>query len=175
MTPYTPTPHTQMTPSTPSTPTPTRGRGTGAKRGRKPRGAFPNVSTDSPRPPPQSGPSSSPAMRFTPAQWATPTVPARAATPTSGVIVPAASSTATNAGNVSMDNGDDEPVTTQPASVIAALSSTNTVVLQQGTAVRQSGAPEEDAEGEDELLPAMADDDYSAQLSWQSESKDNLR
>ena len=34
---------------------------------------------------------------------------------------------------------------------------------------------EEDVEGEDELLPAMADDDYSAQLSWQSQSKDNLK
>ena len=34
---------------------------------------------------------------------------------------------------------------------------------------------DEDAEGEDELLPAMADDDYSAQLSWQSQSKDNLK
>lgn len=32
-----------------------------------------------------------------------------------------------------------------------------------------------DEEGEDEMLPAMADDDYSAQLSWQSESKDNLK
>jgi transcription initiation factor TFIID subunit 11 len=34
---------------------------------------------------------------------------------------------------------------------------------------------EEGAEVEDELLPAMADDDYSAQLSWQSQSKDNLK
>lgn len=34
---------------------------------------------------------------------------------------------------------------------------------------------EEEAEAEDELLPAMADDDYSAQLSWQSQSKDNLK
>jgi transcription initiation factor TFIID subunit 11 len=34
---------------------------------------------------------------------------------------------------------------------------------------------DEDGEGEDELLPAMADDDYSAQLSWQSQSKDNLK
>ena len=32
-----------------------------------------------------------------------------------------------------------------------------------------------DGEGDDELLPAMADDDYSAQLSWQSQSKDNLK
>ncbi|PPQ88436.1 hypothetical protein CVT25_011540 [Psilocybe cyanescens] len=34
---------------------------------------------------------------------------------------------------------------------------------------------DEEAEGDDELLPAMADDDYSAQLSWQSQSKDNLK
>jgi transcription initiation factor TFIID subunit 11 len=34
---------------------------------------------------------------------------------------------------------------------------------------------DEDGEGEDELLPAMADDDYSTQLSWQSQSKDNLK
>ena len=74
-----------------------------------------------------------------------------------------------------MDSGDEEPVVTQPAPVTAATSSTATVVPQPGAAVRQPGAPDEDAEGEDELLPAMADDDYSAQLSWQSESKDNLK
>ncbi|KAL6310227.1 hTAFII28-like protein conserved region-domain-containing protein [Sparassis latifolia] len=34
---------------------------------------------------------------------------------------------------------------------------------------------EDEGEGEDELLPAMADDDYSAQLSFQSQSKDNLK
>lgn len=172
-TPYTPTPFIQMTPSTPSTPTPTRGRGTGAKRGRKPRGAFPNVSIDSPRPPPQSGPST-PATRFTPVHWATPTVPARAATPTS-VTIPAAPSTAANAGDASMDSGDDEPVATQPAPIIAAAASSATAVIQPGATARQNGAPDDDAEGEDELLPAMADDDYSAQLSWQSESKDNLK
>lgn len=38
-----------------------------------------------------------------------------------------------------------------------------------------AAALDEDADGDDELLPAMADDDYSAQLSWQSQSKDNLR
>jgi len=42
-------------------------------------------------------------------------------------------------------------------------------------AQRLIGAMEEEAEAEDELLPAMADDDYSAQLSWQSQSKDNLK
>ncbi|KAF9476145.1 TAFII28-domain-containing protein [Pholiota conissans] len=34
---------------------------------------------------------------------------------------------------------------------------------------------DDEVEGDDELLPAMADDDYSAQLSWQSQSKDNLK
>jgi transcription initiation factor TFIID subunit 11 len=180
-TPYTPTSFIQMTPSTPVTPSPapapTRGRGTGAKRGRKPRGAFPNVSTDT-RPPPQSGPStSSPATRFTPAQWAIPGVPAGAAATasTSTVTIPAAQSTAPNAGDVSMDSGDDEPVATQPLPVTAVVSSTDTIIPQPGTAAKPAGAPDEDVEGEDELLPAMADDDYSAQLSWQSESKDNLK
>ncbi|KAG2145563.1 TAFII28-domain-containing protein [Suillus cothurnatus] len=169
-----------MTPSTPVTPSPapapTRGRGTGAKRGRKPRGAFPNVSTDTR--PPQSGPStSSPATRFTPAQWAIPGVPAGATVTasTSTVSVPAAQSTAPNAGDVSMDSGDDEPVATQPLPVTAVVSSTDTIIPQHGTAAKPAGAPDEDVEGEDELLPAMADDDYSAQLSWQSESKDNLK
>jgi transcription initiation factor TFIID subunit 11 len=37
------------------------------------------------------------------------------------------------------------------------------------------GGVEEDVEADDEVLPAMADDDYSAQLSWQSQSKDNLK
>ncbi|PPQ96011.1 hypothetical protein CVT26_016173 [Gymnopilus dilepis] len=46
-----------------------------------------------------------------------------------------------------------------------------------GAGPRLSGVPgiEEEGEGDDELLPAMADDDYSAQLSWQSQSKDNLK
>jgi transcription initiation factor TFIID subunit 11 len=33
----------------------------------------------------------------------------------------------------------------------------------------------EDEEADDELLPAMADDDYSAQASYQTQSKDNLK
>ncbi|KAL0573994.1 transcription initiation factor TFIID subunit 11 [Marasmius crinis-equi] len=34
---------------------------------------------------------------------------------------------------------------------------------------------DEDGEADDELFPAMADDDYSAQLHFQSQSKDNLK
>ncbi|KAG5644798.1 hypothetical protein DXG03_007620 [Asterophora parasitica] len=40
---------------------------------------------------------------------------------------------------------------------------------------RPHGMGDEDGDGEDDMLPAMADDDYSAQLSWQSQSKDNLK
>lgn len=36
-------------------------------------------------------------------------------------------------------------------------------------------AREDEGEGEDENFPAMADDDYSAQLTFQSQSKDNLK
>ena len=43
------------------------------------------------------------------------------------------------------------------------------------TTARSAHVLDDDVEGEDELLPAMADDDYSAQLSWQSQSKDNLK
>ncbi|KXN91327.1 Transcription initiation factor TFIID subunit 11 [Leucoagaricus sp. SymC.cos] len=34
---------------------------------------------------------------------------------------------------------------------------------------------DEDVDVDDELLPAMADDDYSAQQSWNTQSKDNLK
>lgn len=48
---------------------------------------------------------------------------------------------------------------------------------QPPPASARPGIPGQDdeAEGDDEFLPAMADDDYSAQLSWQSQSKDNLK
>lgn len=36
-------------------------------------------------------------------------------------------------------------------------------------------AHEDENEGDDDMLPAMADDDYSAQLSFQTQSKDNLK
>ncbi|TFY53182.1 hypothetical protein EVG20_g10232, partial [Dentipellis fragilis] len=52
----------------------------------------------------------------------------------------------------------------------------STVGTQRPSVVGVSGAgAEEDADAEDDMLPAMADDDYSAQLSWQSQSKDNLK
>ncbi|KAH8981198.1 TAFII28-domain-containing protein [Lactarius hatsudake] len=134
-----------------------RARGTGttaAKRGRKPRAGA----RDSPLPttpdvasPSTAAPSatSSPATAA-PIQWTqpvatTPTVPA----------VPA-------------------PVT-PAADAVATGSNTSTNAAAAAGVQRPIGAMEEEAEAEDELLPAMADDDYSAQLSWQSQSKDNLK
>ena len=49
-----------------------------------------------------------------------------------------------------------------------------TAVHAQPATTRLPGM-DDDGEGDDELLPAMADDDYSAQLSWQSQSKENLK
>ena len=64
------------------------------------------------------------------------------------------------------------PVTPSADAPVAGPSSATTAPTG---AQRLIGAMEEEAEAEDELLPAMADDDYSAQLSWQSQSKDNLK
>ncbi|KAG1744704.1 TAFII28-domain-containing protein [Suillus paluster] len=156
-TPYTPTSFIQMTHSTPATPTPapapTRGRGTGAKRGRQ-------------------------ASRCTIRGLATPTPAMRFTRPNGPLRSPCKCHC--HRLDIYCDcpcwvDGDDEPMATQPPPVTAATSSTDAITPQPATAARPAGAPDEDAEGEDELLPAMADDDYSAQLSWQSESKDNLK
>lgn len=68
---------------------------------------------------------------------------------------------------------------TIPASALANPSSLYTIGADasRGTLVgaRSLGTLEEDVEGDDEWLPAMADDDYSAQASFQSQSKDNLK
>ncbi|KAK0453028.1 TAFII28-domain-containing protein [Armillaria borealis] len=75
----------------------------------------------------------------------------------------------------------EDSTTVVPAPVIPAAASTSaiTTVIQPQPIqlpVPAAKAPvEEDGEGDDEMLPAMADDDYSAQLSFQSQSKDNLK
>ena len=173
-TPYTPTPFIQMT-AVPQTPTPaTRGRG--AKRGRKPRGAILT-----------SGPASHQAnatpatgAQFTPVQWPSPTVPA--STPaTVSAVVPAPASTSQSIADGSTaglnvaasDTGDEAGPSTVP---LGGVNLTTAASSTAGVGVPRSGAGVGDEDGEeDELLPAMADDDYSAQLLWQSESKDNLK
>ncbi len=66
---------------------------------------------------------------------------------------------------------------TQPVASTSAATEGGTPGPSGSGAANGNGAPtgEEDGDGEDEILPAMADDDYSAQLSWQSQSKDNLK
>lgn len=89
----------------------------------------------------------------------------------SGSSVPGTSS------NYSMPSGSSVPML-DTAGLISLTGSTPPVLPTASAAApapaRPAGA-DEDGEGDDELLPAMADDDYSAQLSWQSQSKDNLK
>ena len=66
------------------------------------------------------------------------------------------------------------PTPVTPAADVPVAGPSSATPAHSG-AQRPIGAMEEEAEAEDELLPAMADDDYSAQLSWQSQSKDNLK
>ncbi|KAI5999043.1 TAFII28-domain-containing protein [Pisolithus albus] len=157
-----------MTPgSAPPTPAPAlRGRGTGAKRGRKPRGAFPNVASDAGRTTlQQAQPTPS---TFTPLQWPTPAATASPSTAAPQLATTAATPTA--AGDVSIDSGDEEIVLATEKVVTAGA--TPAAGHPVGATPKPEGG---DEDGEDEILPAMADDDYSAQLSWQSESKDNLK
>ncbi|TFK25908.1 TAFII28-domain-containing protein [Coprinopsis marcescibilis] len=69
-----------------------------------------------------------------------------------------------------------QPVTLQQISLTPAPGTPQLPSTMQpsttGPVVKQQ---EEDGEGDDELLPAMADDDYSAQMSFQTQSKDNLK
>lgn len=200
-TPYTPTPFIQITPSAlPQTPTPaTRGRG--AKRGRKPRGAVlssvPVIThqASAANVTPGGSPGAVGGAQFTPVQWASPTVPAAGpSTPAPVSAVPAsaaasqpfpdgsAAGPSVGASDAGMDSGDEAGPSTSttilPGAVpltIAANTATVAAGASAGIPKVGTGAGDEDGEGEDELLPAMADDDYSAQLSWQSESKDNLK
>jgi hypothetical protein len=173
--------------STPTTPTP-RGRprgavtggqaATGTKRGRKPRGALPNATAGTSRPMSQDpAPSTS---QPTPAHWAP---------------QPAAPNVAFNTSVLGTTNrplerlpGDSVPQVQplQRESLVGSVPHPQTnpslisvpgamlPVVPVTPAFLRSVA-DEDADGDDELLPAMADDDYSAQLSWQSQSKDNLK
>lgn len=171
--------------ATPGTPTPrARGRGgtAGAKRGRKPRGGGAATVIDThththaqafapPRPSPlsqdltasasTSAHTASGALQWT--QPATPSLP--------GPLAASGSGSATEIGT--------GPSVVGQASAAAAAG----VVLPANAQVpvgHRAGAPggagaDEDGEGEDELLPAMADDDYSTLANWQTQSKDNLK
>ena len=128
-----------------ATPTSTpRGRGGGARRGRRPKAAVAAIteSTKSPLSQEVAGPSTPTTLT-----WQSTMVPAP---PTNG-----SGSGSGSGGMLSL------PGATAMSSIVSS------------TAPAPLAPTDED--GEDELLPAMADDDYSAQLSWQSQSKDNLK
>ena len=170
--------------------TPTRGAG--AKRGRKPKGSGPAGGAESSRPVASSPPSASSPTQL---QW--PNVQTNA---TAG---PSTSTTSTITFTVPTTPNPNESspmMTSQPSTSDVANAAETTTQLssetggilalpgtvphppEPGADVVKVEAPvvvvpgaEEDVDGDDEMLPAMADDDYSAQLSFQSQSKDNLK
>lgn len=139
-----------------------------AKRGRKPKA----VTTDSPRLSSQGSlPASSQPIQ---SQWSsTQGTPAPLAASTSSTFPIATPSSSSPVATQELPPAASQSVLASLPGVVAATPS----VTRDGTPViARPGVPgEDDVEGEDELLPAMADDDYSAQLSFQSQSKDNLK
>ncbi|TCD70380.1 hypothetical protein EIP91_003733 [Steccherinum ochraceum] len=156
---------------------------TGAKRGRKPKGAA--SAATSPRAPSQ-GPLPPESSQPTTLQW--PNVAASS----SSSPTPATFNIPVHPATAAPDASEHEhaPPVNASANIVISLPGDNTA---GATSARESPAArtpapgagpapgtavpaaEDDVEGEDEMLPAMADDDYSAQLSFQSQSKDNLK
>jgi transcription initiation factor TFIID subunit 11 len=189
--------------SLPSTPTPAgrgrpRGSGTGAKRGRKPRGALVAGAT-SPRPfmtgtlaP------STPTSTSTPPSFANNTQYSKVHWAMPGASEEGAGEGRNTPGLAAQDEQEGQGAQTNESTPAPPVIDP---ALMGGTGTPQRGTPqpdisagltlpvgmqppppragataaEEEGEGDDELLPAMADDDYSAQLSWNSQSKDNLK
>ncbi|PIL32559.1 hypothetical protein GSI_05262 [Ganoderma sinense ZZ0214-1] len=172
-----------MPSSTPSTPAAPRGgpptRGTGAKRGRKPKNpnANGNTGSETPRTPSTSQPSAQSSLQWTDPHLsgASTSQPAPGTTSAGGSSTPAV----TQDGQAALlAQGLSLPGAQPPSATPGAGGESGTPGPSGVTAgATAAGAPagEEDGDGEDEMLPAMADDDYSAQLSWQSQSKDNLK
>jgi transcription initiation factor TFIID subunit 11 len=178
-------------PGTPTARGRPKGATTGAKRGRKPRGALlSSTSADgSPHPSTQDLPTT------TATSWSQPS------TSTSSVQGPTASNASTTVSNPaapppasgqSVQSGMGHSLSYPQSQSIGASGSdlqaqAHAVLSLPGIVIPVASAgagasvgtprpgADEDGEGEDEILPAMADDDYSAQLSWQSQSKDNLK
>jgi len=147
------TPFTNYTVSTSfQTPTPAsknRGGGnTGSKRGRKPKG-FVTPATPAPDSP-------APAT-FSPQPVAGPSVPTTL-TWQSTIVPP-----------------NPQPTTTSGTGLLNLPGTTSTTALHPTPVASMITVQVPAEDEEDEMLPAMADDDYSAQLSFQSQSKDNLK
>ena len=168
-----PAPERTFLPANPgarATVTTTPTRGTGAKRGRKPKNA--NLTTDSTRTSPQNSPTTS---LPTPLQWTA----IQSNTPGPSTVAYADSSSAAPS-NVNQEqnaqlSSETGGVISLPGVVVNASTAGESPSAQGPSVVPGAPGADEDGDGEDELLPAMADDDYSAQLSWQSQSKDNLK
>ncbi|KAF4583915.1 hypothetical protein EYR40_002413 [Pleurotus pulmonarius] len=119
--------------------------------------------------------------------------------PSQGATFPIASSSQAQSqisAGAGSNSVSDQPITSSPTNMSSnpihmpgmisfdaepSRASPGPGMVMRGTPVLSLAPPgvgsriDEEVEGEDELLPAMADDDYSAQLSWQSQSKDNLK
>lgn len=178
---------------------PGRPRGSGAKRGRKPRGAAlagvasPRVTTTD-----MSGaattnsayPSSySPHVRWDLGATSSPgasgsgnilqLAPSIAPPRSSPSITTGISAYGQNLQTPSSIPGTSGITATTPSTLPLNMSSLFRMSEAAGAAGTLPRIPgvglDDEGEGDDELLPAMADDDYSAQLSWQSQSKDNLK
>lgn len=167
----------------PATPTAPRGsapaaRGTGAKRGRKPKNANANASADTSRTASTSQQQPSQASGL---QWVDSQLGAGTSQPPSNVSAGSGTTPGPTQDTQAFAHGLSLPGMHPPSSTPAVVGESGTPGPSgSGTAATPgangaSGAVEEDGDGEDEVLPAMADDDYSAQLSWQTQSKDNLK
>lgn len=121
---------------------------------------------------PASSTSAFPSPQFQQVHWAgTPTASTStepSILPSGGIAGPSRSSTSV----FSVNPQSTAPTPTLDMSGLLAMPNIVASSLPQRTTEDDTAAT---GEGDDELLPAMADDDYSAQLSWQSQSKDNLK
>lgn len=182
------------TPNTPSTHYPNvgnsspyaalRGRARGAlassptKRGRKPRGALtgPSESTRPLDPSSSTGSSTPTSVHWGSPPGATGYTPAIPSTPAAGAGSGSTPQLPQGSSSVLASIGISPAPPFSPRVPAPYSASLPTVTTMPGTPTTPKPTLGEDEnDGEDELLPAMADDDYSAQLSWQSQSKDNLK
>jgi len=165
-----PAPERTFIPSGPGVSGSSAARGTGAKRGRKPKAAGNLSAANSPRPTPTS-PLPGGSSQSAELQWQN--VPATTLSDAGAFV--AGSSTDATAEQRVQDAPGLASGTGGVISLPGASAGSNSAAADP-TLPRPAGAPgEEDGEGEDEMLPAMADDDYSAQAYYQSQSKDNLK
>jgi transcription initiation factor TFIID subunit 11 len=170
---------TVQSPVVPQTPTPAgrgrpRGSGTGAKRGRKPKNTLgtssPRVASPAPGSSVASPVVSSPQYQHV--HWA----PNVTGDDTEGSLLQGGISGRSNSQSqvVGTEQGDGASVASTSVDGQPLVASLSGSMPPAATGTRPLGT-DEDGDVDDELLPAMADDDYSAQQSWNTQSKDNLK